>query len=52
MKNLPTNFIQAGVTARLKFGDFSIFATYQPTQIFKTGCGPNMQSWTIGLGLF
>lgn len=52
MKNLPTNFIQAGATARLKFRDFSIFATYQPTQIFKTGCGPNMQSWTIGLGLF
>ena len=51
-KGLPTNFIQAGATARLKFEDFSIYATYQPTQIFKAGCGPKVQPWTIGFGLF
>ena len=51
-KGMPTNFIQAGATARLKFEDFSIYASYHPTEIFKTGCGPKIQSWTIGFGLF
>ena len=48
--NYPVNFIQAGVTARLTFSWFSIFATYQPTQIFKDNRGPRAQQWTIGIG--
>lgn len=48
--NYPVNFIQAGATARLSFSWFSIFATYQPTQIFKDGRGPHAQQWTIGIG--
>ena len=48
--NFPTNFIQAGATARVSFHDFSIFCSYQPTQIFKTGRGPEAQQWTIGIG--
>ena len=48
--NFPTNFIQAGATARVSFRDFSIFCSYQPTQIFKTGRGPEAQQWTIGIG--
>ncbi len=46
----PVNFIQAGATARLSFSWFSIFASYQPTQIFKDGCGPRAHQWTIGIG--
>ena len=48
--NYPVNFIQAGATARLSFSWFSIFATYQPTQIFKDSHGPRTQQWTIGIG--
>lgn len=48
--NYPVNFIQAGATARLSFSWFSIYATYQPTQIFKDGRGPRAQQWTIGIG--
>ena len=48
--NYPVNFIQAGATARLSFRWFSIYATYQPTQIFKEGRGPRAQQWIIGIG--
>lgn len=48
--NLPTNFIQAGATVRVSFRDISVFCSYQPTQIFKTGRGPEAQQWTIGIG--
>lgn len=48
--NLPVNFIQAGATVRATFRWFSVYATYQPTQIFKTGRGPEAQQWTIGIG--
>lgn len=48
--NFPTNFIQAGVVARLSFYKFSIFCSYQPTQLFKTGRGPESRQWTIGIG--
>ena len=48
--NFPTNFIQAGATARVSFRDFSKFFSYQPTQIFKTGRGREAQQWTIGIG--
>ena len=49
--NYPTNFLQAGARARLTFHNFSIFCAYQPTQLFKTGRGPEVQQWTIGIGL-
>lgn len=49
--NFPVNFIQAGATVRATFRWFSVYATYQPTQIFKTGRGPEAQQWTIGIGL-
>ena len=49
--NYPTNFLQAGARARLSFHNFSIFCAYQPTQLFKTGRGPEAQQWTIGIGL-
>ena len=48
--NYPVNFIQAGATARLSFRWISIYASYQPTQIFKSGRGPEAQQWTIGIG--
>ena len=48
--SFPTNFIQAGATMRLTFYHFSIFCSYQPTQIFKTDCGPKAQQWTVGIG--
>ena len=48
--NFPTNFIQAGAVARFTFYGFSIFCAYQPTQLFKTGRGPEAQQWTIGIG--
>ena len=49
--NYPANFLQAGARARLTFHNFSIFCAYQPTQLFKTGRGPEAQQWTIGIGL-
>ena len=49
--NFPTNFIQAGAVARLTFRHFSVYAAYQPTSIFKTTRGPELQQWTIGLAL-
>lgn len=48
--SFPTNFIQAGATMRMTFYHFSIFCSYQPTQLFKTGCGPKAEQWTIGIG--
>lgn len=48
--NYPVNFIQAGATARLSFSWISIYASYQPTQLFKSGRGPEAQQWTIGIG--
>ena len=48
--NFPTNFIQAGATARVNIRRFSVFCSYQPTQIFKSGRGPEAQQWTIGIG--
>ena len=49
--NFPTNFIQAGAVARLTFSNISLFASYQPTSIFKTTRGPEIQQFTIGLAL-
>ena len=49
--NYPVNFIQAGATARITMFGFSIYGQYTPTQLFKTGRGPQVQQWTIGIGL-
>ena len=49
--NFPVNFIQAGATLRLSFHSFCLYCNYTPTAIFKSGCGPKTQMWTIGIGL-
>lgn len=48
--NFPTNFIQAGTIMRFTFRGFSLYCSYQPTQIFKTDCGPKAQQWSVGIG--
>ena len=50
--NFPVNFIQAGVTARLKIKGISIYGSYTPTSLFKTGRGPEMQQWSFGIGIW
>lgn len=49
--NFPVNFIQAGASLRLSFCSFSVYCNYMPTSIFKSGCGPKTQMWTIGIGI-
>lgn len=49
--NFPVNFIQAGATLRLSFRTISLYCNYTPTSIFKSGCGPRTQMWTIGIGI-
>lgn len=49
--NFPVNFIQAGATLRLSFHTISLYCNYTPTSIFKSGCGPRTQMWTIGIGI-
>lgn len=49
--NFPVNFIQAGATLRLSFHSFCLYCNYTPTALFKSGCGPKTQMWTIGIGL-
>ncbi len=48
--NFPVNFIQAGVSVRMSFRNFSVFGNYTPMQLFKAGRGPEMRVWTIGIG--
>ena len=48
--NFPVEFIQAGLSARFSFRNFSIYGNYTPTRLFKTGRGPEMRVWTIGIG--
>lgn len=50
--NFPVNFIQAGVTARIKVKGISIYGSYNPTSLFKTGRGPEMQQWSFGIGIW
>ncbi len=49
-RNFPVEFIQAGLSARFSFRNFSIYGNYMPTRLFKTGRGPEMRVWTIGIG--
>ena len=50
--NFPVEPIQMGAVARLRFKAFSVYGAYQPTQLFKTGRGPEMSQWTIGIGFY
>ncbi|MES1226362.1 MAG: hypothetical protein ABUT20_63390, partial [Bacteroidota bacterium] len=36
-------------TLRIGYGHFSIFGTYQLVSLFKTGLGPDVKPYTIGL---
>jgi len=38
-------------TARIGYGVFSVFGTYQINALFKEGLGPDVRPWTIGLTL-
>ena len=38
-------------TARIGYGVFSVFGTYQINSLFKEGVGPDVRPWTIGLTL-
>ena len=38
-------------TARVGYGVFGLFGTYQFNSLFKTGVAPNIQPWVIGLTL-
>ena len=38
-------------TARIGYGVFGVFGTYQLNPLFKEGLGPNVQPFTIGLTL-
>jgi hypothetical protein len=38
-------------TARVGYGHFGIFATYQVSQVFKENMGPNVHPFTIGISL-
>jgi hypothetical protein len=38
-------------TARIGYGVFSVFGTYQLNTLFKTGLGPDVRPYTVGLTL-
>ena len=43
------NSTRIAVLARLGIGAFSVFGTYQVNQFIKTGYGPDVRPWSIGL---
>jgi hypothetical protein len=45
-----TNFLHAGVTARVGFRKFYLFGSYDFVEMFRAGRGPALNSYTIGLG--
>ena len=45
------NSSRFGGTARIGYGVFSVFGTYQINPLFKEGLGPDVRPWTIGLTL-
>jgi hypothetical protein len=48
-----TNFLQAGVTARIGYYDvFYLFANYGLLELFKEGRGPAVTPYNFGLGFF
>ena len=49
--NYPVNFLQLGYTAKFTIKNTSIFCNYTPTGLFKSGKGPCIETWTIGIGI-
>jgi hypothetical protein len=46
-----TNFLQAGVTARLGFRKVYVFGNYNCVEMFRSGRGPAVNAYSFGLGL-
>ncbi len=44
------NFLNAGLTARIGFRDWYFFGNYALTELFKTGRGPVVSPYTVGIG--
>ena len=47
----PVNFLQAGFTARISCRYLSLYCNWNPVGVFKSGCGPDVQVWSVGIGL-
>jgi len=53
-KESSTTFFPTGrlmVSGRVGYGVFSVFGNYQVTSLFKSGAGPNIQFFQVGLGI-
>jgi hypothetical protein len=53
-KESSTNYFSGArliTTARLGYGNFSLFGNYQITSVLKPGAGPDVQFFQIGIGL-
>jgi hypothetical protein len=53
-KESSTNYFSTArlvTTARVGYGNFSLFGNYQITSVLKPGTGPNFQFFQIGVGL-
>jgi hypothetical protein len=53
-KESSTNYFSTArlvTTARVGYGNFSLFGNYQITSLLKPGTGPNVQFFQIGIGL-
>ena len=44
------NFLHAGLTARVGFGEWYFYGNYALTEMFKTGRGPVVSPYTVGVG--
>ncbi len=44
------NFLNAGLTARIGFSEWYFFGNYALTELFKTGRGPVVSPYTVGIG--
>lgn len=51
LRRFPVNFIQAGFTARISCRYLSLYCNWYPGGVFKEGRGPEMQVWSVGIGL-
>ncbi len=51
LHKFPVNFIQAGFSARISCKYLSLYCNWYPGGIFKEGRGPQMQVWSVGIGL-
>lgn len=48
--NFPVNFIQYGFSARVSCKYVSLYCNWYPQGLFKSGKGPKMEVWSIGIG--